>query len=173
MKRFYLAFIFILSINTAALAEVKIAYIDIEQILKNSKAANDASEQIQAKLAEYQAAISAEGKELETKRAELEKQAAILTKEALVEKQKQLFSKVAAFEKKIAAQRKALEGSYVKAIAEIEKAVYAIITEQAEKSNYNLILDKDNIIYFKDLDNLTQIVTEVLNQKTPKVKVEF
>ncbi len=162
MKKILILFIAILTVNVYA-SEIKIAYIDVENILSNSKQLNNITQQI----------IS----EFKTKDNEIKKDATVIkkllekfktTEEDLTkeEKNKQI-QQITTLDAKLKNKAKRLQLAFNnrknEELLKIQDNINNIVKKFAEQNNFDLILYKD-AAYVSDNINITDEIAKQLEK---------
>lgn len=183
-----------LGFPVAAHAQSKIAVVDIQEIMSESKAAKSIQEQLETQRKAFQDDVS------KRERALLDQQKALMEEQGqLMEEQKTLAGantdgsesfnkKLAAFEKKrdefeaellemrklVQKRRQALEKAAGDAIGKLRMEVVEIVAEIADANDYDMVVTKQNVILAqKDMEITSQVMTRLdKNIKEIELKVE-
>jgi len=148
------------------LASAKVAVVDYEKVLKNSKKGKDILTQIKGQEQKYR-------KELDNKRADLQrmeesikKQSKILSDEARAKKIRDLNKQVVDFRSMAQEYDRAIKRLRNDLLSDFGKSLSSLIESLGKELKYDLIVDKlqGGVIYASDKVDLTKIVIERLNK---------
>ncbi len=177
MKKFNLILIIILfSISIAYTDQypnTSIGIIDINKVLTESKAAKDATKQIEKIQKKSEEESKKEDELIIKEREKLIEQQSVMAPEAFE-------IKVADFEKKVQSYQierqdklRKLDQMVQEARASILDEVKPIINNYASELGITVILEKNAVIMSADDMDMTDRVIEILNKSLPKIKVEL
>lgn len=150
-----------------------IAIIDIKKVLSSSLAAKSILDDLNNKMVEYQSEIDTNSKALQTEQELLKEQSAVLTKDAISEKQQKIFHKLQLLEKDVAKKKENLQSAYIKTLQEIEQKIIAIVQDISKKNDYNIVLTKENLLYYQNLTDISEKVVNLLNKQLPKIELSI
>ena len=160
----YILIIFFSTISISKSSE-NIAYLDLDNIVKNTKAGKSIINKL--KVSKDSALKKFEKKEKELKKAEedINKQKNVLSKE-------ELRNKVSDFRKDISSFRtereKLINDFNIKKIQEFEKffkKITPIIGEYVKKKNIDIVLDKKNIFLANKNNDITNEIIKLIDEK--------
>ena len=162
-----LIYILIIFFSTISLSESNenIAYIDLDNIVKNTKAGKSIIDKL--KVSKDTALKKFEKKEKALKKVEedINKQKNVLSKE-------ELKNKISDFRKEIASFRndreKLINDFNIKKIQEFDKffkKITPIIGEYAEQKNIDIVLDKKNIFLANKNNDITNEIIKLIDDK--------
>ena len=150
-----------------------IGIIDINKVLTESKAAVDASEQIEKIQKKSEEDSKKEDELIISEREKLIEQQSVMAPEAFE-------VKVADFEKKVQSYQierqdklRKLDQMVQTARANILEEVKPIINDYASELGITVILEKNAVILSADDMDMTDEVIKILNKNLPKIKVEL
>ena len=164
-KNFVYILIIFFSIISISKSSENIAYLDLDNIVKNTKAGKSIINQL--KVSKDSALKKFEQKEKELKKAEedINKQKNVLSKE-------ELKNKISDFRKEIASFRndreKLINDFNTKKIQEFDKffkKITPIIGEYAEQKNIDIVLDKKNIFLANKNNDITNEIIKLIDEK--------
>ena len=166
-----LVIIFFLSFFQNIYAEEKLAVVDIDYLINNSKAGKYIQTTIKKindkKIAEFKK----KEKEFQKKQTELISQKNVLSKEEFNKKASDLNKKIKEYnlnKKKVIGQSNQKKN---KAIGELLTKINQLLVEYAEQNKLSFIIDKKNIILTKTENEITNEIFEILNKKYDKIKI--
>ena len=175
MKRsLILSAIAMLALSAPAFADTSVGVVNVQQIMRDSKAANSVRDQLKTKQQSFQTELDSTEKSLQA-----EDQA--LAAESKTTKDKTAFdAKVKAFQTKAAtAQRDvqtkkaAIDKAVSAALEQIQGNVLTIAKEVAAEKKFNLIVTSGEVLYNDPALDITADVQQRLDTKLPTVKVNF
>ena len=164
-KNFFYILIIFFSIISISKSSENIAYLDLDNIVKNTKAGKSIINKL--KVSKDSALKKFEQKEKELKKAEedINKQKNVLSKE-------ELKNKISDFRKEIASFRndreKLIKDFNTKKIQEFDKffkKITPIIGEYAEQKNIDIVLDKKNIFLANKNNDITNEIIKLIDEK--------
>ena len=164
-KNLILIFIFFFSTISICKSSENIAYLDLDNIVKNTKAGKSIINKL--KVSKDTALKKFEKKEKELKKIEedINKQKNVLSKE-------ELRNKVSDFRKDISSFRnereKLINDFNIKKIQEFEKffkKITPIIGEYVEKNDIDIVLDKKNIFLANKNNDITNEIIKLIDKK--------
>jgi len=177
MNIFNYTILILLLISTNLFADqypnTSIGIIDINKVLTESKAAIDATKQIEKIQKKSEQDSKNEDELIIKEREKLIEQQSVMAPEAFE-------VKVADFEKKVQAYQierqeilRKLDKMVQVARAKILDEVKPIINDYANELGITVILEKNNVILSADDMDMTDEVIKILNKNLPKIKVEL
>lgn len=173
MKLFYralMAFLLASSVSMAAQAG-DIAVISMQEIMRQSTAAQSLKTQLEAKQKTLQAEVKAKEESLQKEEAALSKERSALSAEAFKEKVKAFSKKASDAQRDVQQKKGSIDKGMATALGEIQKAVNAIVNDMAKEKGFKLALPTSQIIYADTSMDITSEVLAKLNAKLPKVSL--
>ena len=164
-KNFVYILIIFFSIISISKSSENIAYLDLDNIVKNTKAGKSIINKL--KVSKDSALKKFEQKEKELKKAEedINKQKNVLSKE-------ELKNKISDFRKEIASFRndreKLINDFNTKKIQEFDKffkKITPIIGEYVDQKNIDIVLDKKNIFLANKNNDITDEIIKLIDEK--------
>ncbi|MBN1958114.1 MAG: OmpH family outer membrane protein [Desulfuromonadales bacterium] len=157
MKRIVVALIAMLMFAAPALAETKIAYVDLQKALNLSKAGAQAKNEISELVKKYEAEFKGKQEDLLKKKDELEKQAALLSDSAKAEKEREYQRDVKdlqRFQKDVKDELQQKDAEHTKRIL---NELFEILQKMGKDGSYTMILEKNEgaVIYAAESVDLT------------------
>ncbi len=123
----------ILSFGSSAMADTKVAVVDVNIVVAKSA-------QVQALKKEQKEKIQELDKWLKTAKADVDKQETKEGKEKLIKK----------YDAEFAKKREAIQDNYSKKLKAIDKSITETIAQQAKLKGYDLVLSKGVVFYGGD-----------------------
>jgi outer membrane protein len=156
----------------AADAKINIAVVDIQSLLKSSKAAQNIESQIATMRKSFQNEVEAEEKNLREKEKAIIAQKATLKEDELKVKAEEFQKQVSAGQKKIQDRKAALDKTINAALAKLRAEIVKIVADIGSKKDLDLVLARtDVVIVDKELD-ITADVLKALDEQLPSVKIQ-
>ena len=161
---------------TVANSSIKLAVVDIQQLLRGSKAAQGIETQLGTIRKDFQAEVEGDEKSLRAK----EKEVKDLIAEAQKDKSKEgdVKVKVADFQKQVAdAQKKIqekknkLDKAVATAIGKLRAQIVKVVAEIADKKSLDLVLARTDVVIVSKTLDITAEVLERINKDLPSVTV--
>lgn len=144
-----------------ALADVKIAVVNVQQVLREAPQAQALRQELQAEMASRETQLAAKQRELESAVETFRKDAAAMSESSrkareqeLAAQQRDMIGSAQRFEGEI--QQRRVEG-----LREIEQQIGGVITNIAERKKYDLVL-AEGVAYAKDKLDITEQVIKAL-----------
>jgi outer membrane protein len=151
----------------------KISIVNIQKIMKESKAAQAARDQLKAKQQQFQDEISKKEKDLQKEDQELAKQRTILSKEAFEKQVKDFRKKATDAQKDVQDKRMNLTKAFDTALAEIQGNVQQILEELAKEKGFDVAIPSSQVLYYGQALDISDEVLARLNKKLPTLTVKF
>ncbi len=167
------------STATIAHANVKIAVVDVEQILAKSKASESIRAQVKSKRDKFVAQVKNEEDKLRSEQKLIEDQRSKLSKEELMQSRDKWIKKAQEFEKKridarnsIQTKKKKLDQAYSSAMNTLTKVIFDVCQEISDERKIDLVITRQNIIVGSMSLDITQDVMTRLNSKLPNITLQ-
>ena len=182
-KLFYSLFFMLCAVFTTALYPAytmasesvdKVAIIDWERIMTNSKVANDIKSQIEAKRSTLQAQFSEREKQLREKDSALASKRDVLGKEKLKEKEEEINKMAISLQNDATKERMELERVYSSAIKQVYDQTKDIVQNVSKQKNLGLVISvmKDSQVFYSDSSaDITPEVLSELDKKFSKLDI--
>jgi outer membrane protein len=150
-----------------------IVIADINQILRDAKAAKDVQGQLDKAMMGYSKAVTAQENELQKMRDDLERQRATLTPDAFSTQARTYQQRFDALDHSVQANRQAMQQSYNDAMTKVENTALQIVAEIAAERKANLVLTRAAVLFETDGLDITAEVTKRLDAKLPSLAVNL
>ena len=173
MRVFLLACLSLCVFSTAARAQVSIAVVNIESILKESKAAVSVKKQVEKHRKGFLAEVKKAEDKLRADQKAIEKQRAELTKEELLKKAQEFEKQRIEARNSIHARKTKLDKSYTEAMDTLTRSIYEVSQEIADEDGIDLIITRQNIIVGNMSLDITDKVMERMNKKLSKLTLKI
>ena len=159
-------------INPIKAIDLKIAYIDTDKILNESKAGKDIKKQLDAINKKNISKFKKIEKELVEEEKKISQKKNILSKEELEKKIKTLQEKAIKFNNDVKNNKNNLFTKNKYATEKFLKTLNIILSDYASKNSIQIILQKKNIVIGReDLDITSEILT-LVNEKIKNIKLQ-
>ena len=177
MNKFNIILLILISFSTNLFADqypnTSIGIIDINKVLTESKAAIDATKQIEKIQKKSEEEAKNEDDLIIKERERLIEQQSVMAPEAFEVKVSDFEKKVQSYQVERQQKLRKLDQIVQDARAKILEAVKPIINEYAEGVGITVILEKNAVVMSADEMDMTNQVIEILNKNLPKIKVKL
>lgn len=157
--------------SAAASQPLNVMVVDIQTLMRKSKAAGMVRTQLEQKRAEYAKEMSRQDESLRHEGETLQRQASSLSPEALSQKKREFQQKLGEFDRNVQSKRQALEHSDAEASEKIQTVIRDIITEMATEKNVNLVFQSTQLVMFSPGFDVTDAVLQKLDERMPSLTV--
>ncbi len=157
MKRIVVALIALLLLAAPALAETKIAYVDLQKALNLSKAGVEAKNAIAAQVKKYEDEFKIKQEGLQKLKEELEKQAVLLSDSAKAQKERDFQQNVKELQRFQKDVKEELQQQDADATKRILNELFEVLQKLGKESGYQMIIEKNEgaVIYADESVDLT------------------
>jgi Skp family chaperone for outer membrane proteins len=162
-----------LAADATPTATATIAVVNIQSVMRDSTAAQNVREQLEAKQKGFQAEISKKEETLQKEDKELTKKRSVLSKDAFEEKARAFRVKATEVQKEVQQKKSVLDGAFERSLAEIQKSVTEVIGEMSKEKGFVLAVPTSQILYSDSKLDISAEVLARLNKKLPKLDVKF
>jgi outer membrane protein len=177
MRKILIAFLVLVCLSmaqTAVAAEgVKIAVVDVQMLMTQSKAGKSMASQIKDKTDSYKIKYEAKAKELQAAQNDLISKKSTLSKEEFAQKRQDLEKKYVDYQREFQQSRQNIDQAIVKTGDVIRQKIEEITQKTASEKSYDLILPTQAVIVAKKESNITTDIMTQLDAVLPAVKVVF
>ncbi len=149
----------------------KSAYVDVQKVIRDSKAGRDLNRQIKTYSDNVAKKVRPEQERLEREQKELTRQQNVLSPAAFRQKENSFREKVVKFQQKMQGENQKLQRGGQETLSEVETVLAAIYKELLEKHNLELILNRSVILNASEDLDLTPEVIELLDVRLSSVKL--
>ncbi len=165
MKRIIVAVGLVLMLTSCN--QTKIAYVNIDEVLKEYEGSKNAEKSMREKSDQIMAGLEPMMREFQTKVQEFQKNSSNLSAKAKEEKQQQLVQEQQILQQRqqMAQQQVQQEGQQI--YLDIDKKIDSLIGVYAKSKGYSFVLGTSpqtkSVLYGDEKDNITDLVIESLN----------
>lgn len=152
------------TMTTTATAE-KVAVVNVQQVLLNSKKVTDANTKLQDQFKPRQEKLAARQKQLQDEMNDFQKKSATMSQKDRDAAEKKLSDEKANFLKDATAFQKEVNEEQNKAMQAILGQLSGVISNLAKKNHYSLVLDSQAVVYSLDAPDITKDVAKEFNGK--------
>jgi Skp family chaperone for outer membrane proteins len=151
---------------------LKLAVVDVQEVLRASKAATKWREQLEAQKTALQKDLSKEESGLRDQEQELAGKRSVLKAEAFEQKRKEFQEKIAAFQKKVQDKSRDLDQKFANGNNQVRKAMLESVAEISEKNGFSMVFSRADLLIFDKTLDVTDQVVKAIDQKLPEIKPE-
>jgi len=159
--------------NVSYAQTVKIAVVDLEQLLSQSLAGKSIQEQLKQQRTEFQKEFSAREDELMNAENTLIEQKAELSNEEFLQKRKEFETKLLETRNLFQKRRNALDKGVNNALSKLRKKIVEVTAGISEQDNYNVVLTKDSVVLVETEIDITEKVMRSMNKDLPNIPLEI
>jgi len=146
--------------------EMKIGYVDAQEVLDRSKPGKVSKEQLEQYVKSRQQIIDVDEEEIKQLEEELKKQQGVLSADAQKEKQESLQRKYLTYQKRAGELTKEVQDKRTEVLKDFNRRMVQAVQQVAKRSGYAVVFDKENeggvVLFAKEQMNLTdQVVAEL------------
>jgi outer membrane protein len=160
----------------AMAAENKIGTISLQDVLSKSKVGQQAQQDLESKVQEFQDKFAPEQKELEDLASDIEKKRSVWSQDVLAEKERSYQRLMREYKLKTDDAQYELKELEKKVMEPILKDLHDIIAEYGKKENFVIILENTRkglssrigLLYASDEIDISEAVLKLLDEKQPK-----
>jgi outer membrane protein len=146
-----------------------IAILDMERILRDSKAAATLRQEIDKQREAHQNTLREHENALRSADQELARQRAVLSAEAFAAKRKELQEQANKLQQEFVSRQKEMEELFGRGIRQVRKALAEVAKEIADERDINLILLKATIVLANRELDITEEALKRLDERLPSV----
>ncbi|MFT6346679.1 MAG: Skp family chaperone for outer membrane protein [Myxococcota bacterium] len=159
-------------INLSAANAAGVAIVDMKTVSEKSEAMKDAYKKISKKKKLFEKEIAVKQKSLEKEGKKIEAKKAILSEKAFEKARDALFSKLQDLESLAESRGKSFEEMILEANDQVSEKFIESVEEIRAEKEYDVVIEKANIIASKDGIDISAEVIERLNKKIKKVNIK-
>ena len=151
----------------------RVGTIDISAVLRASEATEKVRMLLDGKRVEFKEEFAQKEAELVLKEQELQSKREVMSQDAYRDEVQKFQSDVAEIQRQIQFRRQSLDNAFQQAQDKIRQLALKIVTEIANERRLDFVLNKDNVLVFRNKLDITQNVLEVLNERTKNARLEL
>jgi Skp family chaperone for outer membrane proteins len=180
MKNIFASLLMLLLLSGPALAAdvgdnkpLKIAVIDLQAVLADSKAGKSIQAQLEKLRKDFQEEFQKQEEKLRTEDQELSKQREKMAAEDFTKKRREFEGKVAAMQRDAQEKRRQLEQAVGRATGELQGKVFQVVGKIAEDRNINLVLSRTQVFLAQKSFDITIDTIKNLDAQITSVPVSL
>lgn len=151
---------------------VRVGIIDLSEILRQSQATSSVQDLLDEKRAEFQEQFSTREVELLSREKSLKGKRDVMSKEAYDAEVRLFQDEVAKVQREIQQKRKSLDNVFQQAQDKLRNLAVEIVGDIAKEEKLDLVVNRNNVLVFRNQLDLTKIVLERLNERTKDARFE-
>ena len=151
----------------------KVAVLDIEKIVKESKAMKYVQNKVSKQQDKYQKLVTTKQKDLEKEQKKVESKKSVLSESAFEKEVTKFEGKVEELKEYVDRKQNSLKKASLDAMGKINDVIKDIIADISKDRGIDLIIPANQALYFKDSMDISEEVLTKLNKKSTKVKIRF
>jgi Skp family chaperone for outer membrane proteins len=152
---------------------LKVAVVDVQKLLTDSKAAKDVQKQLDTQRESFQQEIAKREGALRDTEKDLASKHDTMAPDEFAKKKQAFESDVLEARKLVQKRRQALEQSAGAALAQVRTEIVKLTADIATKQGYSLVLTRQNVVIAQDSMDITDEVLAELDKNMSKVKLTF
>ena len=157
----------------AAIPAPVILIVDMQQILRDAKAAKSVQTVINDQYSAYSKEVAKQEDELQQGRAELERQRTVLAPDVWNTRARELQQRYDGLSQVFQGKRQALQQSLNESMGKVENAALEVIADIVKERRANLVLAKQAVLFEAEGMDVTADAITRLDQKLPTVAVNL
>ena len=170
LVKFFVITFLIFGINNVQ-AEIKIAYVDMDKVLNESKAGSSIQKKLQKVHKENIKNFKSVEEKLKSKEKDILSKKNVMKKEEYDKKIIELRKEAAKYQSNRRKKLDALNKIRIHPKKNILENLQPVLTEYSETIGISIIIDKRNIVLGKSELDVTKFIIEELNKKLPSLKL--
>ena len=153
--------------------EARVAVIDIQAILRDSKAAQSLREQVDDETRKYRDRWVKRRDKIKDMQQDLERQRGLLSQDAFDKKYREWEKEATTFNREVKGREDELTLASNEALALLNQDLLKIIENLRKKSNVNLVLGRSQVLIMDNSMDLTKEALVGLDKVRPKIKLDI
>jgi outer membrane protein len=150
-----------------------IGILDVEKIVKESKAMRDIQSKVSKQQDVYQKEVTKKQEELESEQKRIEGKKNVLSKEAFEKEVSKFEGKVDELKTFVDRKQNDLKKASLDAMSKVNDEIKNIITDISKERSLDVIVPANQALYYKDELDISEEVLKRLNKELTSVKVKF
>ena len=150
----------------------RVGTIDLVEVLRQSTATSSVRSLLDEKRAQFQEEFAAREVDLMAREKALQSKRDVMAAEAFGEEVRLFQAEVADVQREIQRKRKSLDNAFQQAQDKLRDLALEIVGDVAKERKLDLVLNRDNVLIFRNQLDLTTIVLERLNERTKDARFE-
>lgn len=162
---------FLFTANFANATEI--AVLDIEKIVKESKAMKYIQNKVSKQQDKYQILVTKKQTALEKEQKKVEGKKSVLSKVAFEKEVTEFEMKVEELKEFVDRKQNSLKKASLDSMSKVNNIIKDIIAEISKEKNIDVIIPANEALYYNDRLDITEEVLTELNNQITKVKISF
>ena len=150
----------------------RVGTIDLVEVLRQSTATSSVRTLLDEKRAQFQEEFAAREVDLMAREKALQSKRDVMSAEAFGEEVRLFQAEVADVQREIQRKRKSLDNAFQQAQDKLRDLALEIVGDVAKERKLDLVLNRDNVLIFRNQLDLTTNVLERLNERTKDARFE-
>ena len=150
----------------------RVGTIDLVEVLRQSTATSSVRALLDEKRAQFQEEFAAREVDLMAREKALQSKRDVMSAEAFGEEVRLFQAEVADVQREIQRKRKSLDNAFQQAQDKLRDLALEIVGDVAKERKLDLVLNRDNVLIFRNQLDLTTNVLERLNERTKDARFE-
>ncbi len=158
--------LFVLLAGPALAADLKIAVVDLQEVLEKSDPGQKAISQLQDDFKGMKEELDEKKSTVDELRQQIQKQSLVLSQEAKIDKETEYKQKVRDFQSLYQSYQKKMKLKEQKLRQPIIEELVKVIRDYGQRNNYTMVMDKKNsgVVYNADSIEITNKIIVELNK---------
>lgn len=158
--------LFVLLAGPALAADLKIAVVDLQEVLEKSDPGQKAISQLQDDFKGMKEELDEKKSKVDELRQQIQKQSLVLSQEAQIDKETEYKQKVRDFQSLYQSYQKKMKLKEQKLRQPIIEELVKVIRDYGQRNNYTMVMDKKNsgVVYNADSIEITSKIIVELNK---------
>ena len=159
--------------QTSAQAQqgIRIAVIDMQTIMSESKAVQSIQKQIDTQREQYQSDLQRRERELREANEALARERSVLSQDAFRQKRRRLEEQVTELQREIQRSKRQLDRNYSQAMRQVQDQLVQIVRDLATQQDIDMVLGKATVVIVRPRLDLTDRALKRLNAELSSVDV--
>jgi Skp family chaperone for outer membrane proteins len=150
---------------------IRIAVIDMQKIMSESKAVQSIQRQIDAQREQYQSDLQRRERELREANEALARERQVLSEDAFQRKRRRLEEQVTELQREIQRSKRQLDRNYSQAMRKVQNQLVQIVRDLASRQDIDMVLGKTTVVIVRPRLDLTDRALKRLNAELSSVDV--
>jgi Skp family chaperone for outer membrane proteins len=150
---------------------IRIAVIDMQKIMSDSKAVQSIQRQIDRQREQYQSDLQRRERELREANEALASERNVLSQDAFRQKRRRLEEQVTELQREIQRSKRRLDRNYSQAMRQVQDQLVQIVRDLATRQDIDMVLGKATVVIVRPRLDLTDRALKRLNAELSSVDV--
>lgn len=156
-----------------AILKKRLAFVDMQQLFKDSKAGQSIQQQLAAQQKAYQQKVDKASATLKQAEEQLNRQRTVLAPDAYAQKRQEFEQQIASAQRDLQVQKRDLDYAFGKAMEQLQTRVGSIIARIAEQDGLMMVFPRAQLVLAQKSLDITPRVLTLLDKEIQTVKVEL